>query len=69
MGGDAMKIDQLIPPHMLATIRDQIRMDMLTRVQQQYRAGVFRHGSHDAVCTDIFLAHEMGRELDPREVY
>ena len=64
-----MKLAQLIPPHMLATMRDQIKMDTLTRVQQQYRAGVFKHGSHDAVATDIFLAHEMGRELDPHEVY
>lgn len=64
-----MKINELIPPHMLANVRDQIRMDTLTRVQQQHRAGVFRHGSHDAVATDIFLAQIQGTDLDIRTVY
>ena len=69
MGGDAMKIDQLIPPMMLANIRDQIKMDTLTRVQQQYRMGYFKHGSHDATATDIFLAQIQGTDLDFRTVY
>jgi hypothetical protein len=69
MERDAMKIDQLIPPAMLANIRDQIRMDMLTRVQHQYRMGYFKHGSHDAVATEIFLAQIQGTDLDIRTVY
>ena len=63
------RIEDLIPPMMLANIRDQIRMDMLTRVQQQHRAGYFAHGSHDAVATDIFLAQIQGTDLDIRTVY
>ena len=58
-----------LPPAYLATIRDQIRMDLLTRVQQQHRAGNFRYGARDAVATDIYLAHLQQRELDAREVY
>ena len=58
-----------IPANELATIRDQIYMEVLTRTQQQYRAGSFRYDCRDAVTTKVYFAHEMGRELDPREVY
>ena len=58
-----------IPAAYLAQIRDQIKMDALTITQQKHRAGEFRYSCRDAVTTDIYWAHEEGRELDPREVY
>jgi hypothetical protein len=69
MGGDAMKIDQLIPPHMLATIRDQIVMDRLTRVSHKQRLGEYVFGGRDATKTSIYLAHLHGKELDFEERY